>query len=181
MREAAGKFLLTLWNSYSFFVTYANLNEFDPSAAPVPLAERSVLDRWVLAKLNSLVESVTAALESYDVTGATRPIADFVDELSNWYLRLSRRRFWNTRGAGTGSGGAGTSETPLIPSSSSTASLAAHQTMYEVLVTLAHLLAPFTPFIADEMYRNLTDGGQWRASATSSIRNPQSAVRNRST
>ena len=85
VREAAGKFLLTLWNSYSFFVTYANLNDFDPSAAPVPLAERSVLDRWVLAKLNSLVESVTQALETYDVTGATRPIADFVDELSNWY------------------------------------------------------------------------------------------------
>ncbi len=102
VREAAGKFLLTLWNSYSFFVTYANLNEFDPSAAPVPLAERSVLDRWVLAKLNSLVESVTAALESYDVTGATRPIADFVDELSNWYLRLSRRRFWNTGDQGLG-------------------------------------------------------------------------------
>ena len=102
VREVAGKFLLTLWNSYSFFVTYANLNEFDPSAAPVPLAERSVLDRWVLAKLNSLVESVTTGLESYDVTGATRPIADFVDELSNWYLRLSRRRFWNTGGTWNG-------------------------------------------------------------------------------
>ena len=100
VREAAGKFLLTLWNSYSFFVTYANLNELrSRRATSVPLAERSVLDRWVLAKLNSLVESVTAALESYDVTGATRPIADFVDELSNWYLRLSRRRFWNTDSA----------------------------------------------------------------------------------
>jgi isoleucyl-tRNA synthetase len=96
VREAAGKFLLTLWNSYSFFVTYANLNDFDPAAPQVPLDERSVLDRWVLARLNTLVADVTRALETYDVTGATRPIADFVDELSNWYVRLSRRRFWNT-------------------------------------------------------------------------------------
>ena len=183
VREAAGKFLLTLWNSYSFFVTYANLNDFDPAAPLVPLAERSVLDRWVLAKLNSLVENVTQALETYDVTGGTRPIADFVDELSNWYVRLSRRRFWNTgeetrkqgtgetRKQGTGEtrkqepgkqGRQGAEETkgdaylstPLL-GYLSTDSLAAHQTMYEVLVTLSHLLAPFTPFIADEIYRNL--------------------------
>jgi isoleucyl-tRNA synthetase len=178
VREAAGKFLLTLWNSYSFFVTYANLNEFDPSATPVPLAERPVLDRWVLARLNSLVESVTAGLESYDVTGATRPIADFVDELSNWYLRLSRRRFWNTGGEGTREPGTGESDMLPAPSLLVTNpdSLAAHQTMYEVLVTLAHLLAPFTPFIADEMYRNLTNGGQWGTEC--GVFNPQSAVRN---
>ena len=107
VREVAGKFLLTLWNSYSFFVTYANLNDFDPAAPEIPLAERSVLDRWVLAKLNSLVENVTQALETYDVTGATRPIADFVDELSNWYVRLSRRRFWNTGEGDTGTQGHG--------------------------------------------------------------------------
>ena len=111
VREVAGKFLLTLWNSYSFFVTYANLNDFDPAAPAVPLAERSVLDRWVLAKLNSLVENVTQALETYDVTGATRPIADFVDELSNWYVRLSRRRFWNTGDGDTGTRGHGNKET----------------------------------------------------------------------
>jgi len=175
VREAAGKFLLTLWNSYSFFVTYANLNEFDPAAPAVPLAERSVLDRWVLAKLNGLVENVTQALETYDVTGATRPIADFVDELSNWYVRLSRRRFWNT-GAGAGklvnweAGKLGAEDHPStnlpvtsLPTSqlTDTDTLAAHQTMYEVLVTLSHLLAPFTPFIADAIYRNLVccDGG----------------------
>ena len=178
VREVAGKFLLTLWNSYSFFVTYANLNEFDPAAPEIPLAERSVLDRWVLAKLNSLVENVTQALETYDVTGATRPIADFVDELSNWYVRLSRRRFWNTGEGDTGTRGhgdagqdAGHGDTgtmaqdelavsPRLPVSVSGDSLAAHQTMYEVLVTLSHLLAPFTPFIADEIYRNLVCCGK---------------------
>ena len=174
MREVAGKFLLTLWNSYSFFVTYANLNDFDPAAPAVPLAERSVLDRWVLAKLNSLVENVTQALETYDVTGATRPIADFVDELSNWYVRLSRRRFWNTGDGDTGKRGHGDTETRedddspcrrVYLSPCRATSLAAHQTMYEVLVTLSHLLAPFTPFIADEMYRNLVCCGNARGEA----------------
>ena len=136
--EATRKFLLTLWNSYSFFVTYSNLNGFDPLASPVPLAERSLLDRWILARLNRLVKTVTEALDNYDVPGATRPIADFVDDLSNWYVRLSRRRFWNTDA-----------------SAAAADTLAAEQTMYEVLVRLSHLLAPFTPFIADEIYRNL--------------------------
>jgi isoleucyl-tRNA synthetase len=140
VKEVVGKFLLTLWNSYSFFVTYANLNDFDPHSPAVPLAQRSVLDRWVLARLNALVETVTQALETYDVTGATRPIADFVDELSNWYVRLSRRRFWNVE----------------PDAESERFSLAAHQTMYEVLLTLSQLLAPFAPFIADEIYRNLS-------------------------
>jgi len=139
VKEVVGKFLLTLWNSYSFFVTYANLNAFDPTTPLVPLAERSVLDRWVLARLDRLVGDVTAALEAYDVSGATRPIADFVEELSNWYVRLSRRRFWNVD----------------EDAQSQRLSLAAHQTMYEVLVSLSHLLAPFTPFVADEIYRNL--------------------------
>jgi len=183
VKEIVGKFLLTLWNSYSFFVTYANLNDFDPTAAQVPLSERSMLDRWVLAKLNSLVENVTQALESYDVTGATRPIADFVDELSNWYVRLSRRRFWNTGDAETR--GRGDTETrgkddfsapPRLRVSASGDSLAAHQTMYEVLVTLSHLLAPFTPFIADEIYRNLVCCGDGTGEANTQypIPNPPS-------
>lgn len=163
VKEIVGKFMLTLWNSYSFFVTYANLNGFDPTTPAVPLAERSVLDRWVLARLNGLIETVTAALEAYDVTGATRPIADFVDELSNWYVRLSRRRFWNTgdsklRTWETGKSGTESGQSTDLPTSQSTDVLAAHQTMYEVLVTLAQLLAPFTPFIADEIYRNLVGG-----------------------
>jgi len=164
VKEVVGKFMLTLWNSYSFFVTYANLNDFDPAAPAVPLAERPALDRWVLARLHSLVETVTAGLETYDVTGATRPIADFVEELSNWYVRLSRRRFWNTDEETRKQGNKETrrDDGPLsthLLVSLSTDSLAAHQTMYEVLVTLSHLLAPFTPFIADEMYRNLVAFG----------------------
>ncbi len=143
VKEVVGRFILPLWNSYSFFVTYANLNNFDPATKPLPLAERSVLDRWVLAKLHDLVTTVTQALETYDVTGATRPIQDFVDELSTWYVRLSRRRFWNVE----------------ADARSQRLSLAAHQTMYEVLVTLSHLLAPSTPFLADEMYCNLVGGG----------------------
>lgn len=161
VREAAGKFLLTLWNSYSFFVTYANLNDFDPTAPTVPLAERSVLDRWVLARLNTLIGEVSAALDAYDVTGATRPIADFVDELSNWYVRLSRRQFWNVDN----------------DAGSQRLSLAAHQTMYEVLVTLSQLLAPFTPFIADAIYRNLVCCGAEQES-TSSVSDPQAGNRN---
>ncbi|MCX6031932.1 MAG: isoleucine--tRNA ligase [Chloroflexi bacterium] len=189
VKEVVGKFLLTLWNSYSFFVTYANLNDFDPAAPQVPLAERSVLDRWVLAKLNSLVENVTAALETYDVTGATRPIADFVDELSNWYVRLSRRRFWNTGDLAAGGQGDKVTRWQSESTENVTASpdhrvtlsrdsLAAHQTMYEVLVTVSHLLAPFTPFIADEMYRNLVccgaESDQQIANRKSQIANPQS-------
>jgi isoleucyl-tRNA synthetase len=147
VKEVVGKLLLTLWNSYSFFVTYANLNDFDPKAPAVPLAKRSVLDRWILARLNALVETVTQALERYDVPGATRPIAEFVEELSNWYVRLSRRQFWNVQS----------------DPESQRLSLAAHQTMYEVLVTASHLLAPFAPFIAEEIYRNLVAGTDDRA------------------
>ena len=143
VKDVVGRFMLPLWNSYSFFVTYANLNDFDPNLAPVPMAERSVLDRWVLARLHDLVTTVTEALETYDASGATRPIQDFVDKLSNWYVRLSRRRFWNVE----------------PDAQSQRLSLAAHQTMYEVLVTLSHLLAPSTPFLADEMYCNLVGGG----------------------
>jgi isoleucyl-tRNA synthetase len=107
-----------------------------------------VLDRWALARLNRLVKTVTEGLEAYDVTGATRPIGDFVEELSNWYLRLSRRRFWNTDSAQRANGQTLNGD-----------GLAAHQTLYEILVTLAQLLAPFTPFIADEIYRNLVCHG----------------------
>ncbi len=169
VREAASRFLLTLWNSYSFFVTYANLNDFDPAAPAVPLAQRAVLDRWVLAKLNDVVEAVTAGLEAYDVTQATRPIADFMDDLSNWYVRLSRRRFWNT---GEETRKQGDQETRKQGDKDS---LAAHQTLYEVLVTLSHLLAPFTPFIADEIYRNLTNCELRIANCGDG--NPKSAIR----
>ena len=137
-KELVGKvvanFWLTLWNTYSFFVTYANLDGWTPGNAP-PVAERDPLDRWVLAELHALVRDVTLAFESYDVPGATRPIQQFVEVVSNWYVRLSRRRFWKNE--------------------SDAGKQAAYATLYEVLVTLSKLIAPTMPFMADAMYRNL--------------------------
>ncbi|NJL92779.1 MAG: isoleucine--tRNA ligase [Anaerolineae bacterium] len=128
-------FYLTLWNVFSFFTTYAALDKFDPASAPVPLAERDALDRWILGELNLLVERVTQALEAYDVPNATRPVEEFVDDLSNWYLRRSRRRFWR--------------------SEDTQDKLAAYQTLYECLVSVAKLLAPSMPFLAERLYVNL--------------------------
>ena len=133
--EVVRKFLLTLWNTYSFFVTYANIDGFDPTKHALPVSERSNLDRWVLAELHKLVAHVDKALENYDVTGATRPIAAFVDDLSNWYVRRSRRRFWK--------------------SEEDKDKVAAYLTLYECLVTLSKLVAPMMPFVAETMYQNL--------------------------
>jgi len=132
--EGLRRFLLTLWNTYSFFVTYANIDKFDPRTAVDP-GSRSELDRWILSELNQLIETVTSNLDNYDATGAGRRIEGFVDDLSNWYIRRSRRRFWK--------------------SENDADKLSAHATLYECLTTTARLLAPITPFIADEMYRNL--------------------------
>jgi isoleucyl-tRNA synthetase len=132
------RFLLTLWNVYAFFATYANASGFDPSTTPAAAhPERPDLDRWVLSQLAGTAATVRDGLEAYDATGAGRRIATFVDDLSNWYVRRARRRFWDPGGAG----------------GSDTAS--AFATLYECLTTLAGLLAPFTPFVADELWRNL--------------------------
>ncbi len=131
--ETVRKFLNTLWNTYSFFVTYANLSEWRAGEKAAP--SENMLDHWVLSELNLLVRNVTQAMESYDVLGATRPVGDFVDNVSNWYVRLSRRRFWD-------------------------GDPAALQTLYEVLVTVAKLLAPATPFVAEELYQNLVVNAQ---------------------
>jgi isoleucyl-tRNA synthetase len=128
--ETVRKFLNTLWNTYSFYVTYANLSEGQAASGKGQGASSNLLDRWVLSELNRLVRDVTAAMEGYDVLGATRPIAAFVDTLSNWYVRLSRRRFWEGEPA-------------------------ALETLHTVLVTLAKLLAPTTPFVAEAIYQNL--------------------------
>jgi isoleucyl-tRNA synthetase len=133
--EVVRKFLLTLWNTYSFFTVYANIDRFDPTDRPVPLADRPLLDRWVASELNRLVQTVTDGLEDYDVTGTSRAIQQFVDDLSNWYVRRSRRRFWK--------------------SESDSDKLAAYHTLHEALVTVAKLMAPFAPFIAEELYQNL--------------------------
>jgi isoleucyl-tRNA synthetase len=131
--EVLRNFLLTLWNVYSFFVVYANIDKFNPkSAGELSLSD---LDRWILSRLNQLIADVDGALDNYDPTSAARKLETFIDELSNWYVRRSRRRFWKSQ--------------------SDADKLAAHSTLYNCLVTLSHLLAPFTPFIADEIYRNL--------------------------
>jgi isoleucyl-tRNA synthetase len=132
--ELTRRFLLTLWNVYSFFVTYANIDKFAPGSGKVS-PEPSELDRWIISELNQLVADVDSALEAYSPTEAGRRIEGFVDVLSNWYVRRSRRRFWK--------------------SESDADKLAAYTTLYECLVTLSKLLAPFTPFLAEELYRNL--------------------------
>lgn len=134
LKEMTRQFLLTLWNVYSFFVTYANIDDFTPVADPATL-EYSELDRWMLSELNQLVIDVDTRLENYDPTGAGRKIETFVDGLSNWYVRRSRRRFWKSENDGD--------------------KTAAYSTLHHCLVTLAGLLAPFMPFLADELYRNL--------------------------
>ena len=132
--EVTRRFLLTLWNVYSFFVTYANIDHFTPGAEGASL-EPSELDKWIISELNQLIIEVDSALDSYSPTEAGRKIESFVDDLSNWYVRRSRRRFWK--------------------SENDADKLAAYTTLYQCLVTLSKLLAPFTPFLAEEMYQNL--------------------------
>ncbi len=132
--------LLTLWNTWSFFSTYASLNGFDPTDPAIPAPERrSVLDRWTLSRLEATVAAVTEALDDYEPFPAATAIAGFVDDLSNWFVRRSRRRFWRTD-----------------PEADPADSLGAQATLHEALVTLALLLAPMVPFLADRMWRDLT-------------------------
>lgn len=133
--EVVKKFWSTLWNTYSFFVTYANLDGWTPDSPKPPVAERDLLDRWVLAELHQLTRTVTDAYENYDVLNATRPIQAFVESLSNWYVRLSRRRFWKNE--------------------SDQEKLGAYATLYECLLTVSKLLAPSMPFLSEALYRNL--------------------------
>jgi len=133
--EAVRKYLLTLWNTYSFFVTYARIDGFDPQRDFVEPGDRTLMDRWALSELQLTVRTVTERLDAYDVTAAGRAIGDFVDELSNWYVRRSRRRFWKGE--------------------DDRDKKAAHSTLYECLTTVTKLTAPFTPFVAEELYQNL--------------------------
>lgn len=133
VEEVSGsKFFGKLHNNYSFFALYANLCNFDFAAPQVPLAERPEIDRWIISVLNSLVKEVTDDIEDYELTKAARAISDFVvNNLSNWYVRLNRSRFWD-------------------------GDLAANQTLYQSLKTVAMLMAPIAPFYADMLYRDLT-------------------------
>ncbi len=138
LEETIRKFFLTLWNTYSFFTLYANIDHF----APQPLAANNdgpkaftELDNWIRSELNRLVSDVSKFMDGYNPTSATRKIEIFVDNLSNWYVRRNRRRFWK--------------------SENDADKLAAYTTLHQCLVTLSQLLAPFVPFIAEELYQNL--------------------------
>ena len=129
------KFMGTLWNTYAFFVMYANLDGFDPKEHPLAEQRLTLMDSWILSKLNTVIKTVDDSLAAFQVPEASRALTDFVDELSNWYVRRSRERFW----------GKGHEEDKD----------AAFATLYHVLVVLSKLLAPFTPFLAESLYQNL--------------------------
>jgi isoleucyl-tRNA synthetase len=130
------KFFGTLYNTYQFFILYANVDGFAFQEAPVPLADRPEIDRWILSSLNTLIKKVTESMDDYEPTIAGRAIESFVDEhLSNWYVRLCRRRFWK-----------GDYELDKI---------SAYQTLYECLETIIRLMAPISPFFSDALFQNL--------------------------
>ncbi len=130
------KFNLTIWNTYSFFVTYANIDGWSPKKLIKDFSPKHALDRWILSELNNLIKITSEEMENYNLMKATRPMIEFIDNLSNWYVRRSRRRFWK--------------------SENDTDKNEAYQTLYTVLVVFSKLLAPFMPFMSEEIYRNLT-------------------------
>ena len=141
VEEVRRKFFGTLYNSYSVFALYANIDKFDPAAEAVPYEHRPMFDRWIISRLNTLIKSVLAAYEDYDITAAGRLVQDFVcDDLSNWYIRLNKKRLW----------GAGMSEDKL----------SAYQTLYEALRSVALLSAPIAPFFMDRLWTDLVPGSQ---------------------
>jgi len=138
LKEVQSKFFLTIKNVYNFFVLYANTDEINPKEFFVEYKDRPEIDRWILSKFNSLVKSVSADLEIFDLTKAVRKIQEFVNEdLSNWYIRRSRRRFWAT-------------ELTMDKK-------AVYNTTYEILVGVSQMVAPFAPYLSEEIYRKLTD------------------------
>ena len=133
--EGQRKFMGTLWNTYAFFVLYANIDQFDATKYQLEYDKLSVMDRWLLSKLNSLIKGVDEHLENYRITEAARMLADFVDELSNWYVRRSRERFWASG----------------MPQDK----INAYMTLYTTLVELSKTAAPFIPFMTEQIYQNL--------------------------
>lgn len=133
--EAQRKFLGTLWNTYCFYVLYAEIDKFDSTKYKLKDCKLSVMDKWLLSSLNSLIAAVDAGLNEYKITESARAIGDFTDALSNWYVRRCRERYWGSE---------------MTPDK-----IAAYMTLYTALETLARLSAPFTPFIAESIYRNI--------------------------
>ena len=139
VKEVSRTFFGKLFQTYSFFAMYANVDDFDPTAPQVPMAERPEIDRWILSELHTLTEQVTTAYDDYEPTRAGRMIQAFViDNLSNWHVRLSRKRFWGGE--------------------MDTDKLSAYQTLYTCLLTVSKLMAPIAPFYADRLYTDLTKG-----------------------
>ena len=135
VQEGQRKFLSTLWNTYAFFVLYANIDEFDATKYSLDDAKLTVMDKWLLSKLNSLILEVDADLNDYKIPETARALQEFVDELSNWYVRRGRERYW----------GEGMTDDKI----------AAYMTLYTALVTLSKLAAPMIPFMSEDIYRNL--------------------------
>lgn len=135
VNEYQRKFMGTLWNTYAFYVLYANIDNFNPMDYKLEYSKLAPMDKWILSKLNSLVKYVDKSLENYKITESARAMADFVDQLSNWYVRRSRERFWGKD----------------MPQDK----VNAYMTLYTVLTTMAKLSAPFTPFMAENIYQNL--------------------------
>ncbi|KKP67918.1 MAG: Isoleucine-tRNA ligase [Candidatus Moranbacteria bacterium GW2011_GWE1_35_17] len=129
----------TLWNSYGFFVMYANIDKFTVNSEQFTVG-KNILDKWIISKLHKLIKTVDENMLVYNVPNAVNPIVDFIDELSNWYIRRSRKRFWKSENDGDKN--------------------EAYQTLYYVLVELSKVMAPFTPFIAEEIWRNLVGSSQ---------------------
>ncbi|KKU78786.1 MAG: Isoleucine-tRNA ligase, partial [Candidatus Peregrinibacteria bacterium GW2011_GWA2_47_7] len=138
VEEIVKQLTLTLWNTYSFFVTYASLDHWEPKEEGKANTPANKLDQWILSELHALINEMTMYMDDYNLTKATRPLISFVDHLSNWYIRRSRRRFWK--------------------SENDQDKTEAYETLFTVLKTIALLLAPFAPFISDSMYKNLTGG-----------------------
>lgn len=136
--ESQRKYMGTLWNTYAFFTTYAEIDGYDPSKYNLKDCKLTLMDKWILSKLNTLVKFVNEGLEVYNITDTARAMQDFADILSNWYVRVGRDRYW----------GNGLSEDKI----------AADTTLYTVLTTMAKLTAPYTPFMAEQMYQNLVVG-----------------------
>ncbi|WZL82089.1 isoleucine--tRNA ligase [Vallitaleaceae bacterium 9-2] len=133
--EGQRKFMGTLWNTYAFYVLYADIDQFDPTKYTLDKENLNLMDQWCLSKLNSLIQTVDSNLSEYRITESTRAIAEFVDELSNWYVRRSRERFWQK--------------------DMNQDKINAYMTLYTTLVTLAKVTAPFIPFMAEDIYQNL--------------------------
>ena len=133
--EAQRKFMGTLWNAYAFFVLYADIDKYDPSKYDIKKCKLSLMDKWALSKLNTLIETIDNGLENYQIFETSRALQEYVDDLSNWYIRRGRERYWGK--------------------DMTDDKAAAYTTLYTVLVTLAKLSAPYVPFMAESIYQNL--------------------------